>query len=81
MIFFRAHPVRQIVDVVHGVAAVALAYDPGGVVQTLRARQFNDLAEFRDPLIAERAHVVNQARLNGVIDRELSQPRQCLCET
>ena len=51
-VFFGPHLAGQIVDVAHGVAAGALAHDPGGVVEVLGLGQCNGLAEFLDPLLS-----------------------------
>ena len=73
-VLFGAHLAGKIVDVAHGVAAGALAYDPGGVVHVLRLRERNGRAEFLDPLIAERNQLVEKVLLNGVVDDKLAQP-------
>ena len=59
-ILFGAHRPCQSVNAVHGVAADALAHDPGGVIDALAPRQFDGVAEFLDPLIDERKHLVQQ---------------------
>ena len=66
-IFFGAHLASQIVDVFHGVAADALAYHLGGIVDVLRPRQIDGLAEFLDPLFGERKHLIKHALLRRIV--------------
>ncbi len=73
-IFFRAHLAGQIVDVLHGVVADILPHDPGGVVDVLRPRKFDGVAEFLDSLIDQRKHLVSEALLNGIVADKLAQP-------
>jgi hypothetical protein len=75
-IFFRAHPAGEIVDVFHGIAPDAFAQHPCGVVDALRPRKLDDVAELLDLLIVERNHLANQTILNGVVADELAQPLQ-----
>ena len=49
MIFFGAHLVGEIVDALHGVAAVGFAHDAGGIVKTVACGQFDGSCEFLEP--------------------------------
>ncbi len=75
-IFFRAHLAGEIVDVLHGVAPDAFAQHPGGVVDALRPRKLDGVAELLNLLIVERKHLLNEALLNGVVADKLAQPLQ-----
>ena len=76
-IFFRAHLAGEFVDVLHGVAADALADDPGGVVHALSPRQFDRAAEFLNSQIDKRKHLASETPLNRVVADQLAQSRQC----
>ncbi len=64
----------------HGVAADVLTQDLGGVIDALRPRKFDGLAEFLDPLVAKRKHLVEEALLNRAVGDELVEPHLRRCE-
>ncbi len=64
----------------HGVAPDTLAQHPGGVVDALRPRKVDGVAEFLDSLIDERKQLVNESLFDGVAADKLAQPLQGRCE-
>ena len=50
------------------------------LIYSLRAREFDRLAEFLDLLIDERKHFVEEPLLNGVVACECAEPLQCRCQ-